>query len=247
MALQTETRFAQLMADKESFATTLFFICADSWGLDFTEWEPESLILEAKRQWKVDLPAINRDKIWALVTYLTTDKFYTSLDGFLAICHALNNVHSSFQMFSPARVSEMAWALAETTLFSTPEKDDKFNEEIVSYAELRLKEEGFSSPPRMLREFRIPSADESNINTTLEAEGIDYKAHWDGQQRKRLEVENDVGLRLMAMVQQLAQLPLQHAKPGALQSLLERAQSTLSAQSRSISEAGAGLPRRPSL
>ena len=250
MNLQAMQISGKLLADSEAFASTLFLICADEFGLEFIDWEPETIEAEINQAWKVRPPRINKDKIMALTTFLGTDAFYRNLEGFLPICHALNNVHPNFQVFEPATVNEIAWALVETHLLEPPDEKagDKFDVEITSYMRLQLQQESFTKAPKILAPF-VGHLDEneSDVNSTMEPEGIDYKAYWNDQTMKRLEIDNNLKVRLALMLQQMASLPLVHAQSGALKQLLQRSERLLAGQTRETSKEEASVPRVPSM
>ena len=237
---------AKVLEDPESFGTSLFILCADEFeGYDFASWDPEALDMDIKHAWGIGkFPRINHDKLQALCTHVTTDGFFNRIELFFQVCKALNHVPVSFETFDTVTVAEMAWALAETHLLLTPDKNDKFNDEIRSYMKLELQQEGFSKAPRILRPYVGDLSIESDIDNGLQIEGIDSKAYWNSQQQKCLEVDGQLQTSLALLLQQLALLPLQHAQPGALNTLLARARTVWIKQTRQTRAEAASLSPR---
>jgi hypothetical protein len=247
--LRNET-FASLLLDEEAIATPLLVGLLDEFGTEMLDWEPETLRLEIKNEWKVTPPQVNFDKIWALVTVLTTNSFYDSFEGFTHICNALSNTEASFDVYDPADVTEMAWAIAECTLLDPPDptgkdKSYQFNTEIIAYMQARLNTESFSKPPLILAKHLPENDGSAKIDSALADDGIDYNAYWDSQQRKRMAVDRWVGSRMLNLIQTLVGLPLQNADKEALAQLQERARKALAAQAQEIQSASATVAPAP--
>jgi hypothetical protein len=192
------------------------------------------------------MPSINRDKINALITCITTDMFYKNLDVFLQTCRSLSGAEAEFEQFDPADVAEVAWGITEIFLVDPPESKDELNTEIKSYIGLKLEEEGFTSAPMVLKPFADMPDRSQDINDTLEADGIESKTYWNSQQENKIKIEGFVAERLEQLAVSLAQLQLQFARPGAQQGFLKRVQTALSAQSSTLGRATESLGSGPS-
>lgn len=234
-----------MMEDKTSIGTPMLVACIDAFGMNFLEWEPDTLILEAKATWGADLPGVNREKIWALVNILTTNLFYQNLECFISTCNVLSGTPASFENFDPADVTEMCWAVGESALIYPPEQD--FGYEIKSYMLAQLESEGFSKPPRLLEKYvKMPDRSQE-VSEIISGDGIETKSYWDSQQLKRLEVESHVRDRMYLLLETVAQLPLQHADREALSQLQERGKITLLGQQQESIQAAESGPRVPKL
>lgn len=222
-----------VLKDLSTPATALLVLLIDEYGTEWFDWEPETLEHEIQARWRVALPAHNRDKIWALVTMLTTNQFYRNLDCFVHTCNALNDRGSDFQNFDPPSVSDIAWAVAESTMIDPPEPRDEsrqFSPEVVHLMSLTMDQEGFSRSPKILAKYASPTGDESKLQVVLDGDGIDYKAYWTDQERKRVEVDQYVASRLAETLDLMGRLPLRHADPEAIAGLKQRANKALGAQ-----------------
>jgi hypothetical protein len=219
--------------------TILLFILVDELGTEFLSWENETIEHEIMAKWKVRPAPENDDKIQALITVLTSNMFYANLDCFVHICNSLNDAGASFEHFDPPQVSDIAWAIAETTLIDPPETKDqsyRFSHEITAYMEAELEREGFTKPPRILAKFVSVPDNETQLNQILDGDGIEYKAYWTDQERKRVDVDQYVASKLATTLELLADLPLHHADKKALEELRQRARTALAGQSKSIQQ-----------
>lgn len=236
-----------MLENPETFGSVLVTGLTDEFGVEWLSWEPNTILMEIEQKWKSRPPPVNRDKINALAMILTTNMFYRSLEVFIPTCHALNNREATFHTFMPASVSEMSWGLAEVSLLSPPDEWDIFNVEIPQYMLLQLEVEGFSKPPRIMSRYvKMPDV-ESVVNTNLDPEGIDYKSYWDGQQNKRLEVEEYVKTRMLDLIRTVSAMTLHNSDREGIESLLRRAEITLAGQSQQTAEAKDSVPRKITL
>jgi hypothetical protein len=225
-----ESQIKAIVQDISIPATCLLVLCLDEWGTDMLDWEPETLEQAARMSWNAELPQANRDKIWALITHMTTDAFYSSLEGFIHICNALSGHGVDFEQFDPAEVDEMCWGVTEAFLIAPMEKEDRFTEEIVTYMETRLEYEGFQKVPHMLKKFVQIPAREEELNQTLTLDGIGFKNYWKMQEGRLANIDIWIKERLAALFALLESLPLRYANEQGLKRICERAKSTLGSQ-----------------
>ncbi len=243
---QDQQLFASFLKDPDAIGSVLLIGLLDEFGTEMLDWEPETLRQEVRQTWNTTVPTRNWDKIWALATVLTTDNFYSSLDGFIHICNALSSHGADFQRFDPATIQEICWALAEVQMLNPPEKDDVFNDEIRAYMKARLDEEGFLKAPQLMRPY-VPDQAEESVEDTLAMDGIDYNGFWDKQQRDRLEIDEYVRRRLFTLVQGIAALPLRNSDRKAVQDLQQRVSKALAVQLQETEQASGSVSPVPNL
>jgi len=244
--MQSDKILASMLVDKKSIGTTLLVGLLDRFGTDMFSWDPDTLTLEVRSEYGVHMPAVNRDKLNALITCITTNMFYSNLDVFLQTCRSLSGSEAEFEQFDPADTAEVAWGITEVFLVDPPETKDKLNAEIRSYIGMKLDEEGFTSAPLVLKPFADIPDRSQEINDTLEADGIEAKTYWNSQQENKIKIEGFVAERLEQLAVSLAQLQLQSARPGAQQEFLQRVQTALSAQSSTLGRVTESLGSGPS-
>lgn len=220
-----------VIEDPSTPATCLLILCLDEWGTDMFQWEPQTLISAVRSTWGAKIPADNRDKIWALVTHITTDFLYSNLEAFIHICNALSGRGADFEQFDPADVDEICWGITETQLIAPMDKDERFSDEIVTYMESRLEYEGFQRVPPMLKKFvKMPERDDE-LNQVLTSDEIGFENFWKMQQTRLVNIDIWVKERLLLIFETLSKLPLRSANEQGLQRIVERARSALGSQS----------------
>lgn len=219
--------FASLIQSPETTGSALLVGLVDALGYEVLEWDPTTIRMEIEAEWHAKPPQINLDKIQSLLTYLTTNLFYTSLEAFGHICCALNDEEADFEHYSMPDISQMAWAVAECTLLQPPKPGDPadtFSEEIKDYIRAQLEVEGFTRVPKMLAGVVVIADKSEDIESTFNDEGITAKSYFDSQMRKVLEVDQYVSMKLIQLMTEISALQLQHADAEAVKGLRARAQ-----------------------
>jgi hypothetical protein len=230
MPLLRKDQLAATISNDESLATTLLVACLDEFGTDFFDWEPVTFDLEAKAAFGTEMPQSNRDKLWALVTALTTDSFYVSLESFLPICNSLNGAEANFKYYDPVTSEEAAWAITEVMLNDPPKQDMdpsmRFSDEIKRYVGLTLRAEGITEPPPVLAPYAIIEEGlEDRAGAIIGPDESMLKMHSDRQQREKKEIEQYVNERLDQLGAQLQALPLRRGNTSGLLNYLQQART----------------------
>lgn len=220
-----------IVTNEEMLATPLLVLCIDQFTTDFFNWESETFDIETRRLFGVAIPDVNRDKIWALVTVLSTDLFYKSLETFIPVCNSLNGSEADFDDYDPVTSEEAAWGVVETSLIDSPEKGsvgDRFSHEIRRYIALTLKSEGITTPPKSLA--GVPEYDRDPEEETGIVIGPDehmLQMHETRQQAEREAIDDYVRGSLDDLAMQLQALPLLHGQTNQVQQALRAARAKL--------------------
>jgi len=140
---------AFLSNSEPAFATVLVALLIDHFGsVEWFTWEPDSLGQEVEETFGVKMPLEVRDRIWALVSSLTTDLFYSDALFFNHVCNALSGGPVPMQEFEPAELDEVAWGVTEIMLNDHQGDDfETFQPEIQTYAGQILSEEDLKPFP----------------------------------------------------------------------------------------------------
>jgi len=146
---QKALRRKYLSGEIEPFATTLLLLLTDHFeGLEWMDWEPDVLGQEIQEDFGVEMPAGVRDKLWALVTTLKTDRFYNDPLFFNHVANALMDEPLSMQVWEPAEPEEMAWAMIEVGLNDLDDNEQMvFSDEIKVFIGEVLRKEGVEPYP----------------------------------------------------------------------------------------------------
>lgn len=229
MPLLRKDQLSDIVTDETMTGTALLLVCVDTFGLPFFEWEPETFDLDCKWAFGTELPQVNRDKIWSLVTALTTNLFYISLETFIPICNALNDSRADFRAYDPVDSEEAAWGIIEVLLNDAPEAGEdvtkRFSHEIKRYVGLTLTSEGVTTPPRVLApfvEYDVDPEEEAGIEIGPDPDMVNM--YEDRQAREREGIESYVRQRIALLTTQIQQLPLQHGSTKGIVEYLQQIQ-----------------------
>lgn len=102
-----------LLTQDTTSATALFLAVRNLLGPQFINWEPESIWMDLYQKHGIDLSNINRDKIQACITLLTTDYFYHDAAVFENTCMAFCHEWSSPEILHEASPAQMSWGVVE--------------------------------------------------------------------------------------------------------------------------------------
>jgi hypothetical protein len=215
-----------VLRSPDSFATPLLILCLDRLGWEMldnggTPWAPETIRLEVQSEFQVHLPDQNLDKVMAAASILTSDDFFKNLPKFIMLCNVLAGDTFDPSVFDPATCAEMAWGITEALLLEPAEDDEPFAEDIRRYVGFMLTEEGFGSPPDVLRIAVRDGGDPLNVWSD---EPELYQAAYEVQREKTTDIQTMLQSNLVDLVQQLEQLPLEN---GSTDELLQRLQQGL--------------------
>jgi len=223
--------YAEAVSSEDTIGTVLLVICMDMFGVEFFDWEPDTLNAEIAMQLGVDMPDVNKDKLWALVTALTTDLFYVSLETFIPTCNSLNGSEADFDNYDPVTGEEAAWGIVEVTLVDPPEnveQSDRFSHEIKRYVALTLESEGVTTPPTFMKPYIETDKDaEEEAGITIGPDEAMLAMYTRRQTEVREEIEAYVRERLTLLTAQLKALPMSVGNTGKLDQFIREAHSIL--------------------
>ena len=223
---------AQRLTDEASLGTTLLMICLDQFTEDFLEWEPSTLDTEVKARFGVELPDENKDKLWALVTALTTNLFYVSLETFIPVCNSLNGSAADFDEYDPVTPEEAAWGIVEVRLIDPPAEGEppgaEFSHEVKRYIGLTLRNEGTTITPTLLKPYvEYDEEPEPEPGLIGETEDMMYEVYLRRQQERNEDINEYVRGRLEMLIGQLRTLPLTYGSVEKLDEFLTNAREAV--------------------
>jgi len=243
---QDDMRAADMLRDPDTIGTPMFILILDRFTMDVLDWEPQTLRSEIQREWNVEPPQENMDKIWALIDILGTNLFNTSLEFFIHACNALSGNSADFQNYDPATVQEMCWALAEQHTVHPLDEGEDFSSEILEYMKASLREEGFVQVPQFLKpHVGDEMAPQDAIEGVLGMDSIDFNGFWDAQVRKRIQIDEYVTDRLRRLLAETAVLPLREGDREAVEQLQARADKALAKQRQATGQARESVAPTP--
>jgi len=159
------------LKDPNSFATTLVTAVIDTFGTESFDWEPDVLTKEIEKNFGIDLPRMNVDKIQALMTALSSNVFYYDPQAFLHITRALNNRNPQFDTLPNIYTDDILWAVYEVYINDEPESlSVAFSEDVRRLIGALLLREGIYNKPKELQ-FAIYPEDVFSETTSFESMG----------------------------------------------------------------------------
>ena len=81
---------SEVFSRDDVFGTVMVTLLVSSYGAECLNWEPETLDLQIRNDFGVDMENRDADRLNAAVSVLTTDLFFLSLEGFCNVCNSLN-------------------------------------------------------------------------------------------------------------------------------------------------------------
>lgn len=197
--------------DNESYTATLIVALVETYGTEFFQWAPETIMMAIERDFNLELPRAVGDRIMAGVVLITTDKFYKSLPDFVALCNVLSGDLYDPRTFDPADAEEIAWGITEAILLSPPEDDDEnpFTEEIVGYIGAVLDQEGIIHPPDVLK-IAVRDVDPTAAANSYSDDPIMFAAIYDAEESKTSAINSIIRENLRALAGQLGAMSLRN-------------------------------------
>ena len=217
---QRRQELGRALANPATFATSLIMILLDEFGTEVFEWEPETVTIELASNYNVEIPDENMDKIWSMITALTTNQFYVSVEMFNVITQSLMGEGASFDVFIPADPEDIAWGVTEVLLNDPPEDGEEFSQEVQRYAGLILSENGIFQKPTMLDFAVMPRENPVlDLDTAFTDDPIMFQTAFAQQKQKVELLEAFVKTKLEALMTEIVKLPLQNRDPKFLDNL----------------------------
>jgi len=210
-------------------ATALSALMLDEYGTDFLNWDPDTIRMQTKEAYNLDLPRLALDKLMAFRMALTTNLFYTSPAAFIQIGNALNGSEADFDGYDPLDADEAAWAVTEVTLNDPPGENEgeRFSPAVAKFVGITLDNAGIITPPASLR-FAIQPV---SINP-MEDDPIIYAGLFSLSQQRINAVTQYVRNQLVTLIAQVDQLPLEHRNDQAWRAFAQRVQKGLQPDSK---------------
>ena len=222
-------KLAAALTNPDTYATVLLVIALDTFGPeclydpddpDRGAWHPTTFRTMLEEKFGVKLPQANVDKLMAAVTVVTTDLFFTRVDRFITLANILAGDEFDPGVWEKADSVECAWAITEALLLDPPDPDnpEPFSDEIRTYVGLVLRDEGYVTPPDVLK-IALDGDFSDKVRYNFSDDPEMFEGIYAVQQEKAAEVESVLRDALTELSQQLQSLPL---KEGSTDEVLKR-------------------------
>lgn len=186
-------------------------------------WHPTTIKMELEQHFGIQLPKLSLDKIMAAVLIRTTDRFFQEPSVFIALANVLCGDDFEPDEFDPADALECAWAVTEAFLLNPPDDEDPepFSDDVRTYIGFALREEGFVTPPGILK-IAIGADFTANVQEFADDPEM-FEGIYQAQQAKADEIDEIVKNQLADLTSQLERLPLQIGKTANMVARLRQA------------------------
>ncbi len=208
---------ASFLTDEDTFATVLLVLALDTFPPEPGQkqspiygWHPETVKMELEQTFGVTLPKVTLDKLMTAIMIKTTDLFFRDEAYFVEFANVLSGDDFEPDEFDPADALECAWAVMEGLLLHPPTEEDPepFCDEIRHYIAFVLKEEGFITPPGILK-IALNADFSAKVQSTFADDPALFAGMYQAQQEKTDEIETILKRQLADLTSQLERLPLQ--------------------------------------
>lgn len=165
-------------------ATALYLSIKKTLGTSFAAWEPESIWMELHDS-GIDLPDVNKDKLLAVMTLLSTGSFYWDAAIYENTAVSFDHKWSSPEILQEASPAQLSWAVFEANYLRHHEGlvEGDFDYEPARYTAISLYRAGFIVAPELL-EFAQEELDKLNRGHLELRDGI--KARWGSMPKENL-------------------------------------------------------------
>lgn len=222
----------EMLLGDGTYATVLYVWYLDRWGAEKDDegraaclyWAPETIRLEIEEETGIKLPKANFDKLMAMITIITTDLFYRDVQRFIQLANILAGDDFQPDEFEPADPVECAWAIVEALLNDPPDEQDPepFSDEVRRYLGIVLRNDGFVTPPDILKLALTDGFDPATPNEYADDPEL-FSMIYKGQEEKAAEVTDVIGDGMTELLTQLETLPLDNGDVRELKTKLRKA------------------------
>lgn len=193
--------------DEEAPATLLFAILLDMFDtMEFVDWDPQTVGMQftddLNHAWE-RVPDENKDKVMMMCALYSSNQFFRDVSTFLATCNAFSGTAVDPELFDPATVDEMSWAVTEARLNGF---EDEFSDDIKAYVGIQAGTEGFDRLPKVLSWGDSPMKEEAPEII----DGDMYAAQFSQDTADIAIVESECEQKKMALLTRLKEFPFRN-------------------------------------
>ena len=140
-----------IFRDTKAPAFALLAAFIKHYGTAALSWEPEIIRKEIDEDFNLKLSDLQKDKLQAAITCLTTNLYETDYNVFRVVNHLFSNIHSEFNTFDILEAEELMNGYAEYMLIKESIDDDdiKFDPEVRAFAGTVFFNYGMSKAPSL--------------------------------------------------------------------------------------------------
>lgn len=215
---------AEILQEPGTYATSALLILLDKFDMSIMEWDPVTLSMEIVANFGFEPSQGLLDRVNAASSLYTSNLFQLSLETFSAVCNSLNFGTVTSELFLPADLDDVLWGVTEAQVLMGEETDSTpFSHNIARYVGTLLIDEGVRRPPSILDFAEYPEEERDEL-TGLEDDPDAFELYWQSQDEERNSLERINHAKLIALFQQIAELPLKRGSTEAIRQTLSTLQ-----------------------
>jgi hypothetical protein len=215
---------SKYLLSQDTYVTPLLILLIDSEGTDALGWHPDTVRIALENRYEIKIPSYTIDKIFAGITLLTTDLFYTDVKSFIDICNCFCGSSFNPLIFDPATVLEMSWTITEAHFLDPQDDTNVFSDEIKKYIGFVLREEGFIKPPDILS-WAMNANFENMVATNYVDDPALFQMIYATHQNKTMEIESEIARMIRELDTQVADLFLDSGKKRSIVEFIGKTQN----------------------
>jgi hypothetical protein len=209
MRLLYRSPLATYLIRPDLFATVLLAGVTDLFGTECWSWEPETLELELREQ-GIELDEPSSDRLNALITALTTDRFFNEPAVFGHVAESLVGDPVDLSDSPDVDPEAVAWAVAEVRLNHGTNEDVTFSADVARYVGTVLEDHGLMDAPPGLEFADYPPGVQESASDVLGSDPDLFAAHYGRVQDEKSRISQFVAERVRELLKQLHEIPLNH-------------------------------------
>lgn len=158
-----------VLEDQEAPALAVLGVCLRHFGSDFLGWDTDTVTLEIKDDFNVDLSDLQHDKLMGATIVLCSDAYEQDWQTFETVSHLFNNQYDDFFTDNELEWDELIQGLVQVYLIK--HEPLEFSDEVKAYAGNVFAKFGMSKAPDLFPNAIMPQGlvdcDDSEKNAAL--------------------------------------------------------------------------------
>ena len=217
-----DPRLARFWRDPSMFGTTLLIMFLDVYtddddktqqdGPKCLRWQPETVEMEIRQDFGVDIPDAAFDRLMTALSILTTNSFFRSPSDFARACVVLSGHRVNPNTMILPDCADIAWGMTEGLFISSfvnpPDRQEPFSTEIAAFVGACVEDEGMLNPPDVLRMGLRNNKIADNALYSYSDDPELFSAIQGVEEGKTNDINHLVKGRMRALLLQLKELPV---------------------------------------
>ncbi len=191
-----------LSGRKDAFATAVLGLLLKVYGQDLLSWDGQTIQLEVKDDFGLEMPRWVYDRLMALIAAMTSNQVFQDVPLFDETVSALAGKGMGYEQDAPP-VEDVAWAVTEILLNDPApagrQPNHPWSRDIRKYVRAVLDDEGMPIAPKCL-----DFAGNNTVPGEAQGDGSYYAGVYGVQAERANEIDAWIDERISLLLEQLA-------------------------------------------